>query len=549
MKRILSLATAIIAAVCMNAGALMAQVTNLEFTNAYFEDNTNITETAWSKKNINFIAYTADRSYRANVKINTDHVAGTYTKADCGDYGLYLTGLSDYSSYYASDANIVVTQDGDNVNLVCDMTTANGESFHFTINYVKPEQVNVTMGGISIYDYSKPTYTVSGNAGGASISLSLTSTDPTQALVDGEYELGSYDNYYDNTFSVSVYFVPGSKVTVTNTSSWNGDPCVNIEGEVIGKNGVKYVIKLTSGIAEPDFMYQVNDANATTECAFREDGRWTLEGSNQNILVHLQMSKEDYAGVYDMKKWAFGYNNYMTINGTTIDIDQALVTVVDLGDEINATGWVMGTKAGKSYYAAINFTATKATEPAADGDSDIDVNVAFTNYDLSSDWMWGGWVINAENEAGYYVHLVSGTYWEAGDLPTGTYTVTNDWDTDLRITPSTYLEGNGGGWDPWRAKAPALSRVPNGSYVADADGNLWFIYKGTVTVNYVSGELNIVCDCVNTAGNKVQVAIGQDAIATGINSVISNDTKAKKYILNGKVVIEKDGKVFGIDGK
>lgn len=161
--------------------------------------------------------------------------------------------------------------------------------------------------------------------------------------------------------------------------------------------------------------------------------------------------------------------------------------------------------------------------------------------------MWGGWVVDATNADGYSVHLVSGTYWEEGsDLPEGVYTVTNDWDADLRITPSTYLEGNGD-VGPLRVEG----RTPNSSYVADANGNFWFIYKGTVTVAYdEEGNLTIQCDCENTAGNKVKVSIGANATTTGLNSVLSTDNaKTVKFIQNGKIIINKAGTSYSVDGK
>lgn len=532
-------------------GNLMAQVTNLEFTNSYFEDYTNITETAWAKKRIVFTAYTADKAYRANFTINTDHVAGQYTQTDFPSYQFYLTNLSSYDQYHPTTATAVVTEEGNTVKLVADMTTNNGD-FHVVVTCVKPEQVNVKVGGIAIYDYAKPRYSISGETSEFTINLNIGSSATDGSLVDGEYTLGDYDNLFNKAFSLNAYFVKGSKVTVQNTTSWNGDPCVNITGEVMGTNGQKYVLNLTSGIEEPDNMLQLNDEAAVVTPDFRENGRWTMEGKTQNILVSLQFSREDYAGTYDKKKYNFGYNNIVKVGGIELTLEDAHIVVTDLGETVNATGWILASNAGQQYYIQVDMTGVKGTEPAADGDSASDIDVAFRQWNITSDWMWGGWILNAQNEDGYRLHLVSTTMYESGNLPVGKYNVTSDWEEEFRLTPSINLEANNGGddWEPLSTAAAAAepSRVPNGCYVSDADGNFWFIYKGSAVVQYDNDGLNIVLDCVNTAGNKVKVSVGANAVPTAISTLFAPTTKAVKYVQNGKLLIEKDGKTYDASG-
>lgn len=547
MKRLLTLATVLVAAVCMNAGAMLAEVTNLVFTNSYFENNTNITETAWSKKNINFMGFTADKSWRANVKINTNHVAGSYTLADCSDYQVYLTDLSSYDSYYATSADLVVTEDDNAVTLTADMTTNNGD-FHFVITCVKQESIDINIGSLSIYDYGKPSYSISGKGSDYEISLTLVSTAADESLADGEYSIGEYSNIYVKAYYSTVYLTTDSKVTVTNTTSWNGEPCVNITGEVMGQNGQKYNLTLTSGLPMPDKMLELNSSSAVVVPEFRENGRWSMDAQSENIKLSMQLAKEDYAGTYDMKKWNFGYNNTVTVDGVAMDLDDAHIVVTDLGTEVNAKGWVIASNAGKVYYVAVDITGEKGVEPAASGDcTEAMPGLSFTNYEISSDWMWGGWVIDSQNNEGYFLHLVSGTYYEGGDIPTGEYTVTNDWDVDLRITPSTFMD-NGG---PGPLRAGAAGATPNGSYITDANGNYWFIYKGKVNVAYESGKLVVECECVNTAAQDVNFAVGENAkVPTAISNVtVDNDVKVIKFISNGKMVIKANGIAYGVDGK
>ena len=510
-----------------------------------FEDNTGVDESGWMRKSIKFQGMTADKAYKAYVNIYTDHVAGEYTLADSDSYGVYLTETESYTSHYADEANMTVTQEGNITSVKVEMMSE-GEQYNFTIVYEKPEQIVANFSSIAIYDYAKPTYSISGDNDEYSINMSITSPAADGALVDGEYEIGSYSSMNNKLFWTSIYFEAGSKVNVTNGTAWNGDACVTISGNVMGTNGITYVLNLTTSVADPDNKLELTDNNATVECQFRDNERWILEGKDENVLVHMQMAKATYAGVYDMKKYAFGYDNYIKVGNDEIEITDALITVEDLGETISATGWVLGSKRnGEVYYVSVTLSGTKTAEPAAEGDADTDITVAFNEFSLESDWMWGGWILDATNAQGYSLHLISGTYWESGNLPEGTYNVTSDWEEFYRITPSTSIPGQGGGddWGPLRAEG---DKVPNGSYIADAQGNFWFIYQGTVTVSYNGENLLIEGNCVNTAGKQVKFTVDQSA--TSISNVAADKNETVIRIIDGQIRINSNGHTYDAQG-
>lgn len=535
------------------------QSVELTFTTCLFEDKTYVEETEWTKKSIKFQGYTEDEMYKATFEIYTDHVAGEYSIADCNPYNRSIVNRETWENFDFSEGKLVVAVDGNVYTLEGELLYVNeesGEETAYTVHmsYTKPEQVEITIAGavLSSYpDWENPSlmnYSLAADGTDYSVQLSFAVEGE---LVDGDYELGEYDNVSDNVFWNSVSFVEGSKVNVKNETAWNGDACIVVTGEVMGLDGVKYVLNLTNGLPSPDHKYELVDQTATVTCQFRENGSWDIEGVNEQILVHLQLSAEYYEGSYNMDSWNFGYNNYLVVNEQPMEIGYASVDVVEKDGNVELTGWAMAVDGvtGESHYVTLALTGEATAEPAAEGDNtEKDIEVRFTEYELSEDWMWGGAILDATNEDGYSLHVVfSEPLDEEGKLVQGVCVVTNDWESPFnRITPSTAMEG-GEGPMPLSLNEEGDDVLPNGSYVADAEGNFWFIYNGGANISYdENGELLFELDALNTAGKSIIVTVSAPE-PEGVRNANIN-SMAIKQILNGQVVIIRDNKTYNLMG-
>lgn len=73
---------------------------------------------------------------------------------------------------------------------------------------------------------------------------------------------------------------------------------------------------------------------------------------------------------------------------------------------------------------------------------------------------------------------------------------------------------------------------------------VWYLVSGTATVT----DTQIVIEAVNSKGNQVNITINRQE-ETALEELLLNGAAPRKLIDNGRVVIIRDGKAFGIDGR
>lgn len=86
--------------------------------------------------------------------------------------------------------------------------------------------------------------------------------------------------------------------------------------------------------------------------------------------------------------------------------------------------------------------------------------------------------------------------------------------------------------------------VKNLNFYTYAYEEVWYLVSGTATVT----DTQIVIAAVNSKGNEVNITINRQE-ETALEELLLNGAAPRKLIDNGRVVIIRDGKAFGIDGR
>ena len=86
--------------------------------------------------------------------------------------------------------------------------------------------------------------------------------------------------------------------------------------------------------------------------------------------------------------------------------------------------------------------------------------------------------------------------------------------------------------------------VKNLNFYTYAYEEVWYLQSGTATVT----DTQIVIAAVNSKGNEVNITINRQE-ETALEELLLNGAAPRKLIDNGRVVIIRDGKAFGIDGR
>ena len=168
---------------------------------------------------------------------------------------------------------------------------------------------------------------------------------------------------------------------------------------------------------------------------------------------------------------------------------------------------------------------------AAEG-SDISFSIDQTQFQISGVTYSDGRIDTLMASNGTYgltLILLS----NSASLDNTTYTIDNTIAVD-HVIASRGMYQTSSGW------------VMPGSYVVDMQtySAAWFLVGGTVTVS----DIQIVIEGVNSNGAAVNVTI-QRKEETALEELLLNGAAPRKLIDNGRVVIIRDGKAFGIDGR
>ena len=380
----------------------------------------------------------------------------------------------------------------------------------------------------------------------------------------GEFTYDDMDQYYtqlvkfgetkDDMTEIQIAAVDG-KVYQTGDTTW-------MVADVIGFDAVLYKVELWYIVPTPKETVKLTVA-AAFDNQLEANGYYTLSGEDETtgLLVAMSPITEEVAGTF-VNDGVFGkfgeggqYDFYATQTYVAkylgvddwgdpeydvYSVEKGTMTVtMDAAGNINATVSVICSNAVQY---EITMTSTYDV-PHLDYDAEIPVEKAYTAADkLTVDYDdFTGWTL-VQIEAADASDLCAMYFFvEEADadivVPAGTYTIDDSRDYGTVMASTGYDADYG-------QVAPSLYASCN------EEGYLilpmWFMVGGSVTVEKVDGKMKMEINAVNSYNHPIHITY--DGTATALENVNVNVEGLRKQIVDGQLVIIRDGKAYNAQG-
>ena len=377
----------------------------------------------------------------------------------------------------------------------------------------------------------------------------------------GEFTLENMDTYYtqlvkwgetkDEYTMIQIADVNG-KVYQTGDTTW-------MNAEVIGFDAVLYQVELWYVVPTPAETVKLT-VEATFDNQLESNGYYSLLGVDEatGLLVAMSPITDEVAGTF-VNDGVFGkfgegqydfYANYTYVAKyigedewgdpayDVYSVEKGSMTVtVDAEDNIVATATVICSNAVQY---EITMTS-KVEKPHLEYDATEPLEVLYTaddelvlEYDASNAGVWVE--VNAADGSNLTQILV---FVEAPDaetvLPLGTYTIDDSMDYGTVMASPGVQDGY----------------VYPSFYANLEDGNLvsplWFMVTGSVVVEKLeNGNLKIEITALNSYDQPIHIVY--DGAGTGVENIHVDVEGISKQIIDGKLVIIRDGKAYNAMG-
>ena len=375
-----------------------------------------------------------------------------------------------------------------------------------------------------------------------------------------EFTLDNMDSYYtqliDWTNMVEVQIAD-----VKGVIDQKGDTTTMV-ADIIGFDGVMYQVELWYAVPTPKETVTLT-VDATFENNLEYSGYYTLYGqaNEQDLLIALSPLTEVVDGTYvnDGLFGKFGaeggqydfYASYTYVAKPTGEVDEygdpvydvyavdkATMVVTLTGDDIVAK---VSAICSNAVQYEITMTA-KYDKAHLDYDAETPVERAYTaadavevEYDAEYGLVyWGVEAADGSDMCALYFFV------EEADaetvLPAGVYTIDDSQDYGTVLASEGY-----DGYYVYPSLYATYSAM-NPGYLSE----LWFMVGGTVTVEKVDGKLKVVIDAVNSYDQAIKITY--DGTSTGVENINVNVEGIRKQIINGQLVIIRDGKAYNAQG-
>ena len=379
----------------------------------------------------------------------------------------------------------------------------------------------------------------------------------------GEFTYDDMDTYYtqlvkfgetkDDMTEIQIADVNG-KVYQTGDTTW-------MVADVIGFDAVLYKVELWYVVPTPKETVKLT-VDAAFDNQLEADGYYTLSGVDETtgLLVAMSPITEEVAGTF-VNDGVFGrfgegqYDFYATQTYVAkylgedeygdpeydvYSVEKGTMTVtMDAAGNIKATVSVICSNAVQ-YEISMTSTFDK---PRLQYDAEYGVEKAYTAADVvtsefDADYGMGIWQVEAADgsdlcalyffaeEADADIVIPAGVYPIDDSMDYGTVYASTGYDSNYGASPSLYA-----------------------TYLADDPDyldELWFMVSGTVTVEKVDGKMKMTINALNSYDQEVKITY--DGTTTGVENINVNVEGIRKQIVDGQLVIIRDGKAYNAQG-
>lgn len=489
----------------------------------------------------NITAQNADYSWYSDFEGAAESILGTYQTEDFDlPAYCYLKDLSSGAKIIPAEIQMVVAEsevEDDRIDVSVEMTDSAGVLYIISMFYATPQAdsqveftaTNLEIGEEDVWGMFTYSYLV---AGDENLGIQLEYWGEGQFIgtldIDGEDLSGSM---YVGGEEIAIY---SGQITIELTADG-----YHVTGAVLAFNNVEYVLDLTyvlpNATRNETLTANVSFYNLLSEGLYQLYG-YTADGSNYISVVFYS---QQVAGTYTKADMYLDYSYIVEFVGNdTIFLDPLAADLTVTMDNLGAISCT-GTMLVQNYYDpsdivnyTINLSAGFEDETPVGiqyDEQNADFNEAFATYEIDNQYLaqYGDLLISAENNAGAFISL--DMYIPAGTsaLAAGTYTIA-DTENPLTVYPGLFQDGY---------------IYPSCAGYQSAQGvtNVWFLVSGTVVVN---ADGSIVVNAQNSYGKSIQATLNA---STAVETV-GVDAVAAKRIVNGALLIERNGEVYNAQG-
>ena len=378
----------------------------------------------------------------------------------------------------------------------------------------------------------------------------------------GEFTYDDMDTYYtqlvkwgatkDDFTEIKIAAVDG-KVYQTGDTTW-------MVADVIGFDAVLYKVELWYIVPTPTETVELT-IDATFDNQLEANGYYTLSGEDETtgLLVAMSPITEEVAGTF-VNDGVFGrfgagqYDFYATQTYVAkylgedeygdpeydvYSVEKGTMTVT-----LDAEGNIVA-KVSVICSNAVQYEMTmtsKFDKPHLQYDADYGVEKAYTAADVvtaefDADYGMGYWQVKAADGSD-----VCALYFFAEEedadivIPAGVYPIDDSMDYGTVYASE--------GYDPNYGLSPSYyAHYLEDDYLSVP---VWCMVSGTVTVEKVDGKMKMTIDAINSYDQEIKITY--DGTTTGVENINVNVEGLRKQIVDGQLVIIRDGKAYNAQG-
>ena len=380
----------------------------------------------------------------------------------------------------------------------------------------------------------------------------------------GEFTYDDMDTYYtqlvkfgetkDDMTEIQIASVNGVVYQIGDTT-W-------MRAEVVGFDAVLYQVELWYAVPTPTETVKLT-VDATFDNQLEANGYYTLSGVDEatGLLVAMSPITEEVAGTFvnDGVFGKFGDGGQYDFYATQTYVAKYL-GVDDWGDPeydvysvekgtmtvtVDAEGKIVATVSvicSNAVQYEISMTST-FEKPHLQYDAEYGVEKAYTAAD----------VVTAEFDAAYGLAVWQVEAADGSDI-CALYFFVEEADADIVVPAGVYSIDDSmdygtvyasEGYDAYTGSvSPSLYAM----YTSDGYLSipLWFMVGGTVTVEKVDGKMKMTINALNSYDQEINITY--DGTATSVENINVNVEGLQKQIVDGQLVIIRDGKAYNAFG-